>query len=156
MICRLCGRERGTSGEYEGPLVCAWTESAECESVREADRRGLGRGVELAKANAKATADFDPERHHFDLMILGTATLEIAFDWTGVDVAAAQAGVACTWKHDATDEDDVWHTECGQSWCPGVGTPTSNGMRFCPYCGLTLLAREIAIPEHVVVEVTLG
>ena len=34
VICPLCGRERGTSGEYEGPLVCAWTESAECESVR--------------------------------------------------------------------------------------------------------------------------
>ena len=38
MICRLCGRERGIPDKfanYAGPNVCMWTESAECESVRD-------------------------------------------------------------------------------------------------------------------------
>ena len=57
MICRLCGRERGTSGAYEGPLVCAWTESAECESVRVAYRRGQIDALQSVSLHDDATGD---------------------------------------------------------------------------------------------------
>lgn len=60
MICRLCGRERATPnalGQYMGPNVCTWTESAECESVRVAFRRGQIDALDSVSLHDDATGD---------------------------------------------------------------------------------------------------
>lgn len=66
MICRLCGRERGTPDShtrYAGPDVCMWTESAECESVRAAYKRGhddaLNDALDTIRRRGTDTAEAD-------------------------------------------------------------------------------------------------
>jgi hypothetical protein len=47
----------------------------------------------------------------------------------------------CVWaiSHYVLLDYGVWKTGCGKSWMLNDGTPTENGMRYCPFCG-----REIA------------
>lgn len=47
----------------------------------------------------------------------------------------------CAWSRDEDGNDD---TECGQTWSLNDGTPTDNGMKFCPYCG-----RQIVWTDYV-------
>jgi len=46
----------------------------------------------------------------------------------------------CTWKYDGSY--DAWETSCGSSFVIYDGTPIENDMRFCPYCGNTLVVEE--------------
>lgn len=39
---------------------------------------------------------------------------------------------ACAWRE---DEDGVWETECGKSWCFDSGSPAENSANFCHNCG---------------------
>lgn len=41
---------------------------------------------------------------------------------------------SCEW-HNYPETDNVWDTDCGQSFEIYEGTPTENGMGFCCYCG---------------------
>lgn len=41
---------------------------------------------------------------------------------------------SCKW-HNYPETDNVWDTDCGQSFEIYDGTPTENGMGFCCYCG---------------------
>lgn len=45
----------------------------------------------------------------------------------------------CVW----TEEPDAeyWATACGKAFSIIDETPSENGMRFCPYCGLQLVER---------------
>ncbi len=43
------------------------------------------------------------------------------------------------WCHWTQDEDGNWETECGNKFCFIDGIPTSNGLRFCCYCGGALI-----------------
>ena len=45
----------------------------------------------------------------------------------------------CTWTHTDYCFEDCWETSCGNVWCLIEGTPTENGMQFCPYCGKPLV-----------------
>jgi len=45
-------------------------------------------------------------------------------------------GERCRW---ADDDDGIWRTECGGAWTLMAGTPTDNGMGWCPYCGRPLV-----------------
>lgn len=43
----------------------------------------------------------------------------------------------CHWiDHDG---DDVWYTDCGESFQLDEGTPESNGWKFCGFCGKPLI-----------------
>lgn len=48
----------------------------------------------------------------------------------------------CEWHLD-DDEMDLWESACGEAWCFMEGDPKLNGMKFCPYCGKTLVQRAI-------------
>ena len=37
----------------------------------------------------------------------------------------------CQWS----DEDTCWDTGCGECYTLIEGTPESNGLKFCPFCG---------------------
>jgi len=39
----------------------------------------------------------------------------------------------CKWTYD--DNYDMWETECGDAFCLTNGTPKTNKMKYCPYCG---------------------
>ena len=43
----------------------------------------------------------------------------------------------CEWKYD--DSVDTWDTECEGSFLLNYGTLRDNNMRFCPYCGKTIV-----------------
>jgi len=45
------------------------------------------------------------------------------------------APATCAWTE---DEDGNWDTECGNKWTFFDGTPSDNGLVFCPFCGRTL------------------
>ena len=40
-------------------------------------------------------------------------------------------GTVCQWS----DEDTCWDTGCGECYTMIEGTPESNGIKFCPFCG---------------------
>ena len=40
----------------------------------------------------------------------------------------------CTWIVEV-DEDDIWHTSCGNDFEFTAGNPEDNKFLFCPYCG---------------------
>jgi hypothetical protein len=42
----------------------------------------------------------------------------------------------CRW---AQDDNGAWETECGNLFEVTEGTPYENDMKFCPYCGKTLV-----------------
>lgn len=50
----------------------------------------------------------------------------------GKDYAGKQD---CNWTE---DEEALWHTDCGEIFQCGDGTPYSNDMRFCCFCGAVL------------------
>ena len=44
----------------------------------------------------------------------------------------------CEWKEDSNPDWELWESSCGHSWICEEGTPASNGMVFCPFCGKPL------------------
>ena len=46
----------------------------------------------------------------------------------------------CAWTDDADPDFNVWQTDCGEAFTFLEAGPTENKMRFCCYCGLTLVA----------------
>ena len=41
----------------------------------------------------------------------------------------------CQWS----DADACWDTSCGECYTLITGTPESNGLKFCPFCGAHLV-----------------
>jgi len=53
---------------------------------------------------------------------------------------------ACEWAlEDNYDCCDTWETQCGQNFVLLEGTPADNHMKYCCYCGKTLI--ETKLPE---------
>lgn len=54
--------------------------------------------------------------------------------------ARAVAERTCVWTRDADEQygHDSWDGTCGVKWCIPVGTPSENGMNYCPRCGAKL------------------
>ena len=44
----------------------------------------------------------------------------------------------CNWNQ-YDDEYGSYETDCGHGYVINEGSPTENGMKFCPFCGRTLL-----------------
>ena len=49
----------------------------------------------------------------------------------------------CLWEQDS---DGNWFTACNNGFIIGDGTPSSNGMKYCCYCGKEL--REVPYVEE--------
>jgi hypothetical protein len=56
--------------------------------------------------------------------------------------ADAPVEKTCLWTHtaDEYDDDGLWNT-CGDQWFLPEGTPSGNGMNYCPLCGGKLRER---------------
>ena len=55
---------------------------------------------------------------------------------------------ACVWTEDFNAK---WDTSCGEAYCFIDGSPTTNGLRFCGYCGKPLEEepyQDPAIPDE--------
>lgn len=48
----------------------------------------------------------------------------------------------CEWKQCDTEYDTHWDGSCGIGWMLEEGTPSYNGMKFCPQCGGKLIEIE--------------
>lgn len=46
----------------------------------------------------------------------------------------------CEW-HISDEDGSVWESTCGLLWVIIDGTPTENGMQYCPKCGKQLSER---------------
>jgi hypothetical protein len=48
-------------------------------------------------------------------------------------------GTSCLWWQDETDDEGTsWYTDCGEEFILLEGTPETNAMNYCPYCGARL------------------
>jgi hypothetical protein len=64
-----------------------------------------------------------------------------------------QSSAACAWNGDL--DFNCWETDCGNSFWLEEDTPTGNGMKFCCFCGKSLvteLAEEDPDDDEVVGE----
>lgn len=54
----------------------------------------------------------------------------------------------CIWaqEYDGWSE-YYWDTSCGETFYFPEGTPSENGMKFCPYCGKILVSKEKNLEE---------
>ena len=51
---------------------------------------------------------------------------------------------ACTWKYTADNfGEDIWETDCGESFVLIEGMPSDNKMKFCCYCGCSLIEKQV-------------
>jgi len=48
----------------------------------------------------------------------------------------------CSWAHKEDWDDDYWETSCDNAFVLLSGTPSDNGMKFCPYCGKVIMPVE--------------
>lgn len=60
----------------------------------------------------------------------------------------AHAATPCTWQQDGDSDSDAWGTTCGHYFRLDDGTPTDNKMKFCCYCGKTLVSSPIEPDEE--------
>ena len=51
---------------------------------------------------------------------------------------SVKKSTACHWSQDGEDS-DVWATQCGHYFRLNEGSPIDNDMKFCCYCGRTLV-----------------
>ncbi len=42
----------------------------------------------------------------------------------------------CDWTYD--EDEDCWHTECGECFVLNDGTPEENNFKYCYHCGKEL------------------
>jgi hypothetical protein len=61
-------------------------------------------------------------------------------DWDAI--TALRAALAqpdkCEWAQE-DESSDAWDTGCGRTFLINDGTPSENGMRYCCFCGKTLI-----------------
>lgn len=53
---------------------------------------------------------------------------------------------SCEWLHRVDwemdwEDENVWHTSCGQEFQLHTGTPKENSFRYCCYCGKELVEK---------------
>jgi len=49
----------------------------------------------------------------------------------------------CTWTVDPSwDEDDIWETDCDNTFQFTTDGPKENRFKFCPYCGKVIEVEE--------------
>ena len=48
----------------------------------------------------------------------------------------------CSWIHREDWDEDYWETSCHNAFMLLGGTPSDNGMKFCPYCGKVIMSVE--------------
>lgn len=54
----------------------------------------------------------------------------------------------CVWAQDHEDS-DVWVARCGQYFTLNEGTPSDNSMKFCCFCGRSLVVAPYELePEE--------
>lgn len=46
-----------------------------------------------------------------------------------------QETVPCKWTLDPYPDEEIWESECGQSWSFITDGPVENNVRFCHHCG---------------------
>jgi hypothetical protein len=51
---------------------------------------------------------------------------------------------SCNWQRSEDGQDD---TDCGGTWELNDGTPPEHGMKFCPYCGKSIIWHDVE-PEE--------
>jgi hypothetical protein len=56
--------------------------------------------------------------------------------WQAAYAAGLAARNDCGWR---VDEEGTWNTDCDNLFVIIEGTPQENDMRFCPYCGGSLV-----------------
>lgn len=71
----------------------------------------------------------------------GDIALEMAKE-RGKKAADTKQPKVCVWRYDW--DIDGYNTDCDGAWNLDEGTPSENGMNYCPFCGLRL--KEV-IPE---------
>lgn len=59
-----------------------------------------------------------------------------------VELEEAMKPKTCEWKQCDTEYDTHWDGSCGIGWMLAEGTPSYNGMKFCPKCGGKLIEIE--------------
>ena len=50
-------------------------------------------------------------------------------------------GRACVWEY--VNSNDYWQTGCGGAFSLDEGTPAQNDIKFCPYCGHSLVESDV-------------
>ena len=63
-------------------------------------------------------------------------------DLSAIAAIARRKLNSCTWLHVEGYEYEQWRTDCGQDFLLTDGTPSSNLMKFCCYCGNVLTEVE--------------
>ena len=56
-----------------------------------------------------------------------------------INVISDHSEPVCIWKQYGGAESDRWETGCDNAFSLFVGTPSTNDMRFCPFCGRPLI-----------------
>ena len=56
---------------------------------------------------------------------------------------ARETPLTCTWTQNDEEDDSCWAAACcDRLFVFNDGTPSENGFRYCPYCGLELSENE--------------
>ena len=61
-------------------------------------------------------------------------------EYVKVRIEAKESEV-CEWHVETDCDDDVWNGSCGIKWVMVTGTPSGNGMVYCPKCGRKLVEK---------------
>lgn len=68
-------------------------------------------------------------------------------DSDGVAEVALDCGVkpaACIWEYNSDKfGEDTWQTSCGNSFILLEGVPNDNKMKYCCYCGGSLIEKQV-------------
>jgi hypothetical protein len=49
----------------------------------------------------------------------------------------------CTWQYNSDEfGEDTWATSCGETFLINDGVPSDNKMKFCCYCGGSLVEKQ--------------
>ncbi len=54
-----------------------------------------------------------------------------------LEAQRSEDATPCVWRYDWSD--DTWEGDCGVMWQLTDGTPSENGMCYCPQCGRVLM-----------------
>jgi hypothetical protein len=58
----------------------------------------------------------------------------------------------CNWYQDGDETSELWQTGCNKYFCLNDGDPVDNKMKFCCYCGKSIVAYRLNEDgEHVLV-----
>jgi hypothetical protein len=113
--------------------------------VRHEDYLSAQRAAEEARGERDKLRDCNPGSEHGSICGCCIACLmserDAARDNSTADLAdLAQARGECEWMNEEASEDGhSWGTECGHVFYLEDGDPAANSMKFCPFCGGTLV-----------------